>query len=39
MGWVTQSVKLSTLDFGSGHDLMAGRQSPTKDSVRDVKPA
>ena len=32
-------VKHPTLDFGSGHDLTVGRQSPTSGSAPSVNPA
>ena len=31
--WVAQSVECLTLDFGSGHDLMVVRSSPTSGSI------
>ena len=31
--WVAQSIKHTTLDFGSGHDLMILRSSPTSGSL------
>ena len=37
--WMAQSVKLQTLDFGSGHDLRVLRLSPMSGSVPNVEPA
>ena len=36
--WVAQSVKRTTLDFGSGHDLKVLRSSPALGSALSVKP-
>ena len=38
-GLGAQSVKLPTLDFGSGHNLRVMRLSPALGSTLDVEPA